>query len=416
MGLFNRKAKDSDEQPKEKGAWRRPANTAFKQQRLKAWQPILTPKTVLPTLFIVGLIFAPIGGLLIWGSSQVSEMTFDYSDCENLAPSASNTSLTLTPMPSSKYSYHLRASDAKDANPPAPQYALLQNPDSPDVSARRQCVVHFNVPAELNGPVLFYYKLTNFYQNHRRYVKSLSSDQLKGQFVDVNDLNKSDCVPLATLNGVAIYPYTFSSPVLLNPSGSVATEVYQFTSSGIAWPGEAKKYASAPNSQYNSTGIVPPPNWALRYPNGYTQANPPPDFTKDEHFQNWMRTAGLPTFTKLYGRNDTVSMPAGTYQIVIGLNFPVLPYKGTKSFVISTVSWIGGKNSFLGWAYVTAAAVFVLLAVLGTIRHLVKPRSVASLPNLSPLILLQAPRRHVTLVLESLTIPCVFCTLSIEQS
>lgn len=46
-------------------------DTAFKQQRLKAWQPILTPKTVLPTLFIIGIIFAPIGALLVWGSSLV---------------------------------------------------------------------------------------------------------------------------------------------------------------------------------------------------------------------------------------------------------------------------------------------------------------------------------------------------------
>ena len=46
-------------------------DTAFKQQRLKAWQPILTPRTVLPTIFIVGILFAPIGALLIWGSSLV---------------------------------------------------------------------------------------------------------------------------------------------------------------------------------------------------------------------------------------------------------------------------------------------------------------------------------------------------------
>ena len=49
----------------------RRADTAFKQQRLKAWQPILTPRTVLPTLFIIAIIFAPIGGLLIWGSNKV---------------------------------------------------------------------------------------------------------------------------------------------------------------------------------------------------------------------------------------------------------------------------------------------------------------------------------------------------------
>lgn len=50
------------------------SDTAFKQQRLKAWQPILTPRTVLPTLFIIAILFAPIGGLLIWGSNKVRSL------------------------------------------------------------------------------------------------------------------------------------------------------------------------------------------------------------------------------------------------------------------------------------------------------------------------------------------------------
>jgi len=117
-----------------------------------------------------------------------------------------------------------------------------------------------------------------------------------------------------------------------------------------------------------------------------------PNLQADEHFQNWMRTAGLPSFTKLYGRNDADTMQSGTYQIVIGLSafqvsyplfllrlkvipdFPVLSYRGTKSFVISTVSWIGGKNPFLGWAYVASAALFILIAIFGTARHLIRPR------------------------------------------
>jgi hypothetical protein len=33
-----------------------------------------------------------------------------------------------------------------------------------------------------------------------------------------------------------------------------------------------------------------------------------------------MRTAGLPTFTKLYGRNDNDKMQKGTYEITIGLS------------------------------------------------------------------------------------------------
>ncbi|KAI7096117.1 hypothetical protein KC316_g21377, partial [Hortaea werneckii] len=35
------------EEPEQKQKSRRPPNTAFRQQRLKAWQPILTPRTVL---------------------------------------------------------------------------------------------------------------------------------------------------------------------------------------------------------------------------------------------------------------------------------------------------------------------------------------------------------------------------------
>src|ERR1700761_226176 len=55
-------------------------------------------------------------------------------------------------------------------------------------------------------------------------------------------------------------------------------------------------------------------------------------------------------------------------------DFPVTPYSGTKSIVISTVSWVGGKNPFLGWAYVGASALLALLAIAGTVRHCLKPR------------------------------------------
>ena len=88
--------------------------------------------------------------------------------------------------------------------------------------------------------------------------------------------------------------------------------------SGIAWPGEAKKYVAEPN--YELSEIVPPPNWRARYPDGYTESNPPPNLMENEHFQNWMRTAGLPTFTKLYSRNDQDKLLKGRYQIVVDMS------------------------------------------------------------------------------------------------
>lgn len=43
-----------------------------------SYRPILTPKTVLPLFFAIGVIFAPIGGLLLWASSQVRTLFFKH--------------------------------------------------------------------------------------------------------------------------------------------------------------------------------------------------------------------------------------------------------------------------------------------------------------------------------------------------
>lgn len=67
---------------------------------------------------------------------------------------------------------------------------------------------------------------------------------------------------------------------------------------------------------------VPPPGWHDRFPNGYTEDNFP-NLQEDLHFQNWMRTAALPTFTKLYARNDDETMARGTYIIQIWTSMPL---------------------------------------------------------------------------------------------
>lgn len=58
--------------------------------------------------------------------------------------------------------------------------------------------------------------------------------------------------------------------------------------------------------------MSPPPNWHEKYPDGYTEF---PDLAADEHLQVWMRTAGLPTFRKLFFRNDQETMTKGIYRI-----------------------------------------------------------------------------------------------------
>jgi hypothetical protein len=191
-----------------------------------------------------------------------------------------------------------------------------------------QCILTFDIPKDMDPPVFFYYRLTNFYQNHRRYVKSFQSDQLKGTAVDNNTISNSACDPIKTdpTTGKPYYPCgliansvfndTFYNPVLLNPAGSSAeNETYVMNStSGISWESDKALYGQ---TSYLPDQIIPPPNWQVRYRYNYTDDYPPPNLELDEAFQVWMRTAGLPTFSKLYQRNDTAPMKAGTYQLLV---------------------------------------------------------------------------------------------------
>jgi hypothetical protein len=58
------------------------------------------------------------------------------------------------------------------------------------------------------------------------------------------------------------------------------------------------------------------------------------------------------------------------------LVFPVTIYSGTKSILLSTRSVVGGKNNFLGIAYVVVGGLCIVLGVVFTIAHLIKPRYV----------------------------------------
>jgi hypothetical protein len=192
-----------------------------------------------------------------------------------------------------------------------------------------QCVLTFPIPNNMDPPVLFYYRLTNFYQNHRRYAKSFNTDQLSGKAVSASSVHGSDCTPLTTtnVNGTekAYYPCglaansvfndTFYNPVLLNvPGQQVANQTYVMqNNSNIAWASDKKLYGP---SSYNWADVAVPPNWVLRYPNNYSD-DYHPDLVNDEAFQVWMRLAGLPTFSKLAQRNDDTMMQTGTYSVDI---------------------------------------------------------------------------------------------------
>lgn len=80
---------------------------------------------------------------------------------------------------------------------------------------------------------------------------------------------------------------------------------------------------------------------------------------EDEHFINWMTTAGLPRFRKLYGKIDQDITAGTTWTFNMTLNFEVRSYGATKSLVVTNLasSDFGGSRASLyalGYIYLAA--------------------------------------------------------------
>lgn len=98
--------------------------------------------------------------------------------------------------------------DTSQIQPPAFHYenaSNFQNPkwQNPNNITVQQCTIDFTVPVDMTPPVYMYYRLTNFYQNHRQYISSYDENQLAGQAGPPS----GDCGSLARNDqGTPIFP------------------------------------------------------------------------------------------------------------------------------------------------------------------------------------------------------------------
>lgn len=329
----------------------RPTDRPLTQQRLIAFRPTYSAGTVLPLFFIVGIIFVPIGISVLWVSQNVHEKVIDYTDCTN-----------------------------KD-NKACKDEIMNQNATDRDCS----CTAKFNIAEDWEGDVFMYYGLTNFYQNHRRYVGSKNDDQLLGKVDD--EPAEEDCSPFyKDDNGITFYPCgaiansLFSDVVLLR----YTNRRVPLLRTGIAWESDKEfKFKNPPNTgtvedlKSKFEGYAKPKHWKR---NLWELDEETPNNTNNglanEDLIVWMRTAALPNFRKIYRKIDHVKagqdiganfdqgIPQGSYELEIEYNFDVASFSGRKEIVLATKSLLGGNSPFLGIAYIVVGSICLLLGLL----------------------------------------------------
>lgn len=348
---------------------KRPEDSAFKQQKLPAWQPVLTASSVLPTFFVVGLAFLPISIGLFFSSASVQEFQLEYTNCTS--------------------------KDATDVGRDCGEVLEMKKADAvknneTNLVLTCSCEMKFSLEENYTKNVFLYYKLTNFYQNHRRYVKSRDDNQLAGK-LDPGSMPSDDCNPFKQIDGVPIAPCGAVANSLFNDTLKLlrcengdCTKQVPVLRTNIAWPTDKSTKFQNPGSANTPlkdafNGSTKPPFWSKpvwkldtedETNNGYL----------NEDFIVWMRTAALPNFRKLYRRVDHTKedafkdgLPAGEYKLEIEYNYPVISFEGTKTLIIANTSWMGGKNNFLAIAYFVVSVVCILLGVIFLIIHVKMP-------------------------------------------
>jgi hypothetical protein len=301
----------------------------FKQQKLPAWRPVPTITSTTITFVAFGVVFIVIGIVVLVYSKKTVEISYRYDEeCQN--------------------------------------------------SSNNICEIKLTIPKTMQQPIMMYYQLDNFYQNHRRYVKSKSDLQLDGDYISLKKIKDSgDCEPVETnqemeknksISGLELDPNEVAVPCGLIAK-SFFNDTYQLKNekgeqitideSNIAWEADKKlKYKNVKDPNGKDKEFYKKVQWI--------------DMT-NEHFIVWMRPAGLPNFRKLWGRIRD-DLPEGEYTVKIEDNFKVSAFKGRKHIVLSTVNAFGGKNTFLGVSYVVVGGICIVLALIFLIGYQIHQR------------------------------------------
>ncbi|QHN97031.1 ALA-interacting subunit [Arachis hypogaea] len=203
--------------------------------------------------------------------------------------------------------------------------------------------------------------------------KSRSDEQLRKRG---EENETSTCKPEDMVNGRAIVPCGLIAWSLFNDTYSFSVNKRNLTvnKKGISWKSDR-------NHKFGKD--VFPKNFQNSSIIGGAHLNESIPLREQEDLIVWMRTAALPTFRKLYGKIEEDLKEGELINVTLNNNYNTYSFNGKKKLVLSTTTWLGGKNDFLGIAYLTVGGLCFFLALAFTIVYFVKPRQLGDPSYLS---------------------------------
>jgi hypothetical protein len=291
---------------------------AFKQQLMQAWRPKPTLKCAITVYAIIGLIFFAMGISILVMNDKIFENFHRYDD------------------------------------------------KCPQIGAN--CEFTFQIEADIiDKPIYFYYQVKGFYQNHRRYMQSVSYEQLRDGVLK-NSTEISACQPVV-YNRENFYSKSVTNKTLdpdqpAFPCGLIARSYFNDT---------FKLFRLVDNSEINinSTGIAWPDDKTYKFKNADLDAQWI-DVT-NERFITWMKISPFTDFRKSWGIiND--DLLKGTYKIVVNNNWNSSIFGGEKWIILSQANSFGGKNEFLAYCYLAVGALSIILAIIFIFRKIRRPK------------------------------------------
>ena len=229
----------------------------------------------------------------------------------------------------------------------------------------KNCIISLNITKPLNGNIIFLYRLSNFYQNHRRIFKSKDDKQLQGQYLLYKDL--SNCDPQISVNGS-------SDPAnLYLPCGSLSlsffNDTYRFVDPNLSEKFSDLNISLEPERDDLYKPLSAAYTTGIRWLEAIT-----PKGTTDEHFIVWMRVAAMPNFLKTYSRCIDCAIEPGIIQVAVDMNYPNSMYSGSREIILCTTSSLGGKSYFISVTYLVVGGLSLIFALVFLIALLACPK------------------------------------------